>query len=1135
MRLLGQSAVNTTACEEVCIDLNRRLSSSHSLAYCAGKELFCMDKSPDKQRIVIAGSGVFKILKVGEAAITEEIDLRAIIWIHATSHNTATRSSEISNTLAIVAVKWSHGAFSSLIFTASANGVITAYDLNKTSEGLEIARIQAHEREIYKITISPHKPQWILTASRDGSVKSWNFRINEISNDAYFQQWRTFKSTSEVLDVEWSPTDGLAFACSTELGQILTWDLRNPTKPSLRINAHVGQCYSIAWHPDGDHIASGGQDKFCHVWAITKNGKNSKKALHTLETRAPISCVLWRPALWSATAHSRRAAQITITYKDDRKMDSLVEIWDLARPTMPFKQLPYKPKTTQKMNDTQAGLKYTRDNNLFGDQGWDTAPIGIIWNNRDMLWTINNTIGTTNSGQSTVREGYLIQSNISFVPNTIEQRSLSNLAFSPTGDILMILEQRQAIRQRRPTLETPEISPEFPQSPSPISCQSFSDSEEEIIGNFLGTPKKRLHKKNNATQSDISPMNRNLMTLEASIELTGIYKPQQVMAIGHAPSTINRSEYQYYCNYYLTRLLDAPRVAMLPDEQITSILEDFAKNAGALGHYTIAQTWRVLRLSMGSLLTRRAQYHRDLRPKYQETTILVKEESKESKKSSANSIERCNDRSVWSRLQPDITLRSRKSNDILKDSVSEEVESISNFINYSARFVNDFVGYRADSVASLSQTKDGRLSLLDTDTAANSSSLLVPNINLEKSRIDPFEAEGSSLLSDDLNSPLENEPTSRVNCDDISEILILPSPSQDPGQFSQSFFSSKDQDEDYFMQETKIKSSPDENYFITSSATVPDFEKQSSIDFRGQEKIYAAVKRSPEGRTSELSKEENRTPATLNSFPSIHNQQISIVGNDRKKATSLATLSQPVTTKSFPTNSYLFTPEDFLYKNDDPLFTIPALDPSNIIQRLVVYHTSTTSTPYHIIPIILLLLPYLSPGTINCLHASHIISEVHERLKFLELYNEATLLRNLCVPNYPEIYAESQQNIRVSFFCRACNKPFDPDPCIFNSHWMCSRCESTMFPCPICEQREYIPEEPEFDLLVGSESMSFMEGDINLSLGTWWYCPGCAHGGHATCILKWHAASEPGDELGSLHSGGACPVVGCLHPCLARV
>ncbi|TQS37753.1 hypothetical protein Golomagni_01761 [Golovinomyces magnicellulatus] len=1126
MRLLGQSAVNTTACEEVCIGLNRRPSSSHSLAYCAGKELFCMDRSPDGQRIVIAGSGVFKILQVGEEAITEEIDLRAIIWIHATSHNTATRSSEISNNLAIVAVKWSHGVFSSLIFTASTNGVITAYDLNKAAEGLEIARILAHEREIYKITISPHKPQWILTASRDGSVKSWNFRFNEVSNDAYFQQWRTFKSTSEVLDVEWSPTDGLAFACSTELGQILTWDLRNSTKPNLRINAHVGQCYSIAWHPDGDHIASGGQDKFCHVWAIPKNGKNSKKALHTLETRAPISRVLWRPALWSATAHSRRAAQITIIYKDDRKMDSLVEIWDLARPTMPFKQLPYKPKTTQKMNDTKTVLRDTRDNNLLSDQGWDTAPIGIIWNNRDMLWTINNTIGTTNSGQSTVREGYLIQSNISFVPNTIEQRSLSNLAFSPTGDILMILEQRQAIRQRRPTLETPEISPEFPQSPSPISCQSFSDSEEEIIGNFLGTQKKRLQKKANTTQSEINPMNGNLMTLEASIELTGIYKPQQVMAIGHAPSSINRSEYQYYCNYYLTRLLDAPRVAKLPDELITSILEDFAKNAEALGHYTLAQTWRVLRLSMGSLLTRRAQYHRDLRPKYQETIIPVKEENKESKKSSANSVERCNDKSLWSRLQPEIMLRSRKSHDISKDSISGEVESTSNSIKYSAR---------TSSVASASQTIDGKLCLLDTDTAANSSSFLVPNINLEKSRIDPFEAEGSSLLSDDLNSPLENEPTSRVNCEEVSEIPLLPSPSHDAGQISQSLLTSKDQDGGYFIQEIKKKLSPDENYFLTSSDTVPDFEKQLNTNFRGQEKINAAIKCSPESRTPELSKEENRTPITLTSLSSIRYQQISVVDNDRKKATSLASLSQPVTTKSFPTNSSSFTPEDFLYKKDDPLFTIPALDPTNIIQRLVVYHTSTTSTPYHIVPMILLLLPYLSPETINHLHASHIISEVHARLNFLELYNEATLLRNLCVPNYPEIYAESQQNIRVSFFCRACNKPFDPDPCIFNSHWMCSRCESTMFPCPICEQREYTPEEPEFDLLVGSESTSFVEGDINISLGTWWYCSGCAHGGHATCILKWHAESEPGDGLGSLHSGGACPVVGCLHPCLARI
>lgn len=65
-------------------------------------------------------------------------------------------------------------------------------------------------------------------------------------------------------------------------------------------------------------------------------------------------------------------------------------------------------------------------------------------------------------------------------------------------------------------------------------------------------------------------------------------------------------------------------------------------------------------------------------------------------------------------------------------------------------------------------------------------------------------------------------------------------------------------------------------------------------------------------------------------------------------------------------------------------------------------------------------------------------------------------------------------------------------------------------------------------------------------MSTWWYCPGCSHGGHSTCLQAWHAPSdcnnmdracpdsppEPDDEE-SQFSNGYCPLDGCGHACLS--
>ncbi|KAI6246633.1 GATOR complex protein [Erysiphe necator] len=1145
MRLLGQHSGNTTPGGGIDTTLSRCPSASHSLAFCAGKDILCLDRSPDGQRVVIAGNGVFKVVKVEMLDIREEIDLRSIIWALNSNCNTAIHTSGINDNLAIVAVKWLHSVLNSIIVAASANGVITAYDLNRISEGPEIARVVAHEREIYKIAISPYKPHWLLSASRDGSVKSWNIRLpGDNSSSAYFRQLHTFKTTSDVLDVEWSPKDGMAFACCTEQGQILVWDLRDSTKPQLRINAHFGQCYSIAWHPNGEYIASGGQDQLCHVWSIPKDGRKVQKPLYAIETRGPIAYVLWRPALWSTTAHAKRAAQITVSYQDDRKLDSLVEIWDLARPTMPFKQLPYISRAEQ-----------SESSRRFNDKGWDTAPVGIIWNNRNILWTISNSVGTTDSGQSTRREGWLIQSNLSYVPNSIEQRSLSNLKFSPTGDVLMILEQRQAIRQRRPTVVSPEISPNFPQSCSPSSLQDLSESEEEIIGKFLGTKINRglqIKIRDRSNQISTTPpkptiANEEVMTLEASIKLTGVYKPQQVMAIGHAPSAMDCSEYQFYCNCYLNHLDKVPKIDEIPNVRIPSILEDFAKTAENLRNNRLAQTWRVLALSMGALLARRAEYHRSIRQQSQEKIPpkIENDDIDTIKNDVSLTAKQLNLNEITSEIllprETETNTQTSLNDDFSKELISEEKMLLPKSPKKPSKdIINSPKEVCRTSDSSIpSRVKHNHPNYVsDHDSFTDTDQLFAPIKNLANLSMDSSEAEELfplkarteiNLLSEEKCSRLEfcdnNDPSPkkmeienfRIDFEgdkDKSRLLAIKKKNMDKLSLAHGKF--LDEEDKKISQEVNL---------------MHEVKDESDLSSSLESEIRYSIDESWTPDDQNLKKAHTKTLLSSLSNFGIHRNSATKFSS--KGSSSSDTLSHPESSRLLSEDESSFIPEDFLYAKNDPPFTLSILDPSSILQRLINFYTATTSTPLHLIPILLLLVPYLSPDTISHLHACQIISDVHARLTLLNLNMEATLLRNLCVPRYPEVFAESQQNTHVDFICTECKKIFVCDPYKPKAQWKCLKCRSYMAPCPICEQREYIPEEAQFEWKTDFQTGEDLDYDTALTLGTWWYCTVCAHGGHVACMLKWHAPSKLGDEMGTLHSNGVCPVVGCIHPCLS--
>ncbi|KAF4505694.1 hypothetical protein G6O67_007614 [Ophiocordyceps sinensis] len=95
-----------------------------------------------------------------------------------------------------------------------------------------------------------------------------------------------------------------------------------------------------------------------------------------------------------------------------------------------------------------------------------------------------------------------------------------------------------------------------------------------------------------------------------------------------------------------------------------------------------------------------------------------------------------------------------------------------------------------------------------------------------------------------------------------------------------------------------------------------------------------------------------------------------------------------------------------------------------------------------------------------------------------------------------------------------------------------------MAPCAVCGHRE--PERPAQvpDEIVAADAGSAGDGFAGLS--EWWCCPGCAHGGHASCLQTWHAAvtgtpdnaAASSSSAAAKFSDGCCPLDGCGHACL---
>ncbi|CAM1504825.1 Fc.00g024160.m01.CDS01 [Cosmosporella sp. VM-42] len=1148
-----------------------RPSKSQNGVYAAGVPILCLDVSPDRRAAVLGGGHILKTVVLDDPHgfnfdFHDGVDLRAIITAQPSKGNTA------ADQLSIRDVKW-HDA--SNILTACANGKIFSYDLATVGSGatqpLEYIQIQEDSRQINTLDVNPHLKSWLLTGSQDGTARVFDISSpqNRGNGLTFRQRFAPLKCIDSVRQVKWSPKLGHEFACCTEGGVVLKWDIRQPARPLLRINAHEKACSSISWHPDGNHLMSAGWDSKLYVWDLGSTADKRQKPKYTVSTPAPVYAISWRPGLWSATAQSKRVAQVAVSYDNRRYGTSAVHIWDLARPTMPYKEI----------------------------ERFDSSPSALLWQDQDMLWTVG-------------QDGLFNQCDVAFAPKVIDRQSTSTMAFSPKGDVLMFLDERPHSQRLRPAVtHHAEIIPRgtYGSSPNtPMLSISRSDSEEDVIGSFLG-PRRRISRKRTTSARSGSNMSttppsgsglpddgKQILGLDQAIKVTGIFKSQQAMASGTIPATKTMHVYQYLSAIYLETLQrELPHVeeSKSLDKRVATIIEHYARAAESVSLFRLSQTWRILAYAVGLLLKRRSQYHLEIRlGRFQKVKI---EEKKGISK--LNLIDYYHPSRSYGEETPRRTSRQASITGGrsvgARSLLAEEIESTSNVPTPIARPADNNGGHDdhaqnlGEKLEAVTETEDFTLGPPVHGSYSESprrrlNSVPVSEISHDSEHSHVSSTEGYDFydmdaltMAIDFPAPKKKEPlsldfpgsrspearkvpprhdsdesfTQMFSTSDATKQPNARTPSNSRGTWKSSLArhaSDEKETEDY---KSRIRGEEIE----TSTDTLIDLPKRPKHPAPESPEEVFMISQTTMG-TDDTFPSQNSVPSPSQPEPDIQ------VGKPDDQTVNLAPASHPSRTGSpmrgpFPAQQDMrpyVIDTDYLPWDDDPPYphpnstsgpkpTISPLDPYALITRALNFESRTSAL--NASAMVLLLKPLVPDSVIDFYQASAVLRQHHSRLMRMSLFIEASLLRNLSIQGWPEglpewgenyaaIFNPAQQGVKVGFFCSSCKKPREMDPKDGASAiWTCQRCKSVMAPCAVCGHRE-----PELSSYTPEEIAETAEAESKSWLSEWWYCPGCTHGGHASCLQSWHAALEtPSDSNSpSTFSDGCCPLDGCGHACL---
>jgi hypothetical protein len=256
----------------------------------------------------------------------------------------------------------------------------------------------------------------------------------------------------------------------------------------------------------------------------------------------------------------------------------MIHVWDFRRPYLPFREI-----------------------NKFA-----SAPSDLLWHSRDTLWTVG-------------REGVFQQNDIHHAPKVVDRRNLQAFAVSPSGEIGAFAQKRHRRQHSAGLAYTGDTYPtDTRDRRSSLEKDSLRSSyDDSLDDSFLSSSIKRHHGRtasNRSTRSftstppsDTAP--KVMFLTDSMLVHNETFKPNQLAFWGALPGTANVHIFAYLAQKYKAiPLPDPPTLQAFRDLQ--HVFEQNAEYAQRAALYRLAETWKIVGISIAVATRRRAELHR---------------------------------------------------------------------------------------------------------------------------------------------------------------------------------------------------------------------------------------------------------------------------------------------------------------------------------------------------------------------------------------------------------------------------------------------------------------------------------------------------------------------------------------------
>ncbi|HSL31790.1 MAG TPA: hypothetical protein VK900_21485 [Anaerolineales bacterium] len=203
------------------------------------------------------------------------------------------------------------------------NGTVSLWKVNDPGAPSKLVTLEAHEFTVTSVDISPDG-MFLASGSRDKTIILWNI----MDPGAPAKQAVLSGHTGVVTSVAFSSLQGgQVLASGSNDGTIILWDLSEPGAPDQRARllehdgcrfeqTGMGAVFSLAFSPDGKHLAVGCDDGTLILWEVTDSGVRSEYTSFPVHDQAVAGLAF--------SADGQRLASAAY--------DGKIIVWDISNP-----------------------------------------------------------------------------------------------------------------------------------------------------------------------------------------------------------------------------------------------------------------------------------------------------------------------------------------------------------------------------------------------------------------------------------------------------------------------------------------------------------------------------------------------------------------------------------------------------------------------------------------------------------------------------------------------------------------------------------------------------------------------------------------------------------------------------------